>query len=301
MRVLVTGAGGQTGGIVVRKLLERGSAEFIPRAVVRSEASETKLRQSLGDLGKDLEIVRGDITQPATLPIVFKDIDALVVATSGMPRLNKLSLVGVIFKKLFTLGMMQAKPSFYFDDGQSPEEVDWVGQKNQFEAAKEAGVKHVVLISSMAGTKPDHFLNTQMDAIVLWKRKAEYYLMKESGLKYTIIHPGGLLPHFGKSDPVPGGKRVLYAGVDDKLMDDKEKSLVPREDVAEVCMQAILNPQASQGRAFDLGSGPETAEDHPCDIAELLEPLKGENCSYSEYDGEFKGIPGAKSRNCLLC
>ena len=37
--------------------------------------------------------------------------------------------------------------------------MDWVGQRNQIDAAKAAGVKHVVLISTMAGTKPDHFLN----------------------------------------------------------------------------------------------------------------------------------------------
>lgn len=37
---------------------------------------------------------------------------------------------------------------------QEPEVIDWQGQRNQIDAAKAAGVKHVVLVSSMAGTKP---------------------------------------------------------------------------------------------------------------------------------------------------
>lgn len=39
-------------------------------------------------------------------------------------------------------------------------QIDWLGQKVQIDAAKAAGVKQVVLISSMGGTDPNHFLNT---------------------------------------------------------------------------------------------------------------------------------------------
>lgn len=71
-------------------------------------------------------------------------------------------------------------------------QVDWLGQKLQIDAAKTAGVKQVILISSMGGTDPNHFLNTMGDGgnILQWKRKAEQYLMA-SGVPYTIIHPGG--------------------------------------------------------------------------------------------------------------
>ncbi|GMI31733.1 hypothetical protein TeGR_g5439, partial [Tetraparma gracilis] len=41
-----------------------------------------------------------------------------------------------------------------------PEKVDWEAQKSQFDLAKAAGVKHVVLVSSMGGTQPDNFLNS---------------------------------------------------------------------------------------------------------------------------------------------
>jgi hypothetical protein len=70
-------------------------------------------------------------------------------------------------------------------------QVDWKGQKAQIDAAKAAGLEHVVLVSSMGGTNPDNNLNKIGDGnILMWKRKAEIYLVK-SGLPYTIIHPGG--------------------------------------------------------------------------------------------------------------
>ena len=70
-------------------------------------------------------------------------------------------------------------------------QVDWEGQKSQFDAAKAAGIEHVVVISSMGGTKPDSMLNKIGGGnIVEWKRKAEKYLI-DSGLPYTILHPGG--------------------------------------------------------------------------------------------------------------
>ena len=61
--------------------------------------------------------------------------------------------------------------------------------------------------------------------ILLWKRKAERYLI-ESGLDYCIIHPGGLI------DETPGA-RELTVGVDDELLKLTSRQ-VPRSDVARV-------------------------------------------------------------------
>jgi len=302
MRVLVTGAGGQTGSIVVRKLLERGSDVFTPRALVRSAESGAKLREGLGEeLSRGLDVVVGDVTKPETLEAAFQDVHAVVIVTSAMPRLDKSSLPGVILTKLFTLGAVSKRPSFWFDPGQSPKEVDYQGQRVQIDVAKAAGVKHVVLVSSMGGTKPDHFLNTAMDNIVLWKRKAECHLIA-SGVPYTIVHPGGLLPHFGDKSPAPGGCRRLVPALDDALVDDARKlSLVPREDVAEVCVQCLLAPGETTGRSFDLGSDPEVDNVPAVDVKELLAPLGGRNCQYSAADAAFQPPPRSKDRGCVFC
>ena len=53
-------------------------------------------------------------------------------------------------------------------------QVDWLGQKAQIDAAREAGVKRVVLISSMGVTDESNSLNKLGDGnILIWKRKAE--------------------------------------------------------------------------------------------------------------------------------
>ena len=94
------------------------------------------------------------------------------------------------------------------------QQVDWLGQKAQIDAAKAAVVKQFVVVGSMGGTQPENFLNTLGNGnILLWKRRAEQYLV-ESGVPYTIIHPGGLLD-------AKGGERELMLGVDDKLLQRK--------------------------------------------------------------------------------
>ena len=52
-------------------------------------------------------------------------------------------------------------------------------------------------------------------AVLLWKRKAERYLI-DSGLDYTIVHPGGLV------DEAPS-ERELIVGVDDELLELKSR------------------------------------------------------------------------------
>ena len=62
----------------------------------------------------------------------------------------------------------------------------------QIEAAKSAGVRRVVLISSMGGTDLSNRLNSFGNGnILVFKRQSEEYLLG-SGLEYTILHPGGL-------------------------------------------------------------------------------------------------------------
>ena len=125
--------------------------------------------------------------------------------------------------------------------------------KKQIDAAVAAGVERFVFVSSMGGTDPSNFLNTigrRRDGsggdILLWKRKAECYLVS-SGLAFTIVHPGGLV------DGEPG-KRELTVGVDDEMMKLASRS-VARADVARVCC-AALSSDAAKNLAFDLASKP---------------------------------------------
>jgi len=129
----------------------------------------------------------------------------------------------------------------------------------------------------MGGTDPENNLNKlgrDSDGgggnILLWKRKAEKYLI-DSGLTYTIVHAGGL-----RNDE--GGRRELVVGIDDQELGTDNRS-IPRADVAEVLIQSLLY-DSYKNRSFDLRSKPEGEGTPTKDFDKLLKELKG-NCDYS--------------------
>ncbi|OVA17840.1 hypothetical protein BVC80_1835g232 [Macleaya cordata] len=242
--VLVTGTAGLTGQIVYKKLRER-AMRYIPRGLVRSEERKKKI-------GGSDDVFIGDITDAKTIIPAIQGIDALIILTSAVPKIKH----GFIPTKgervenyIGEDGSFDEMPETYFENGCYPEQVDWIGQKNQIDAAKAAGVKQIVLVGSMCGTIPNHPLNSLGNGnILVWKRKAEQYLA-DSGVPYTIIRAGGL-------EDKPGGLRELLVGKDDELLQQPELAGVTRADVAEVCIQALQFEEA-RFKAFDLGSKPE--------------------------------------------
>ncbi|XP_015960361.1 uncharacterized protein At5g02240 [Arachis duranensis] len=243
--VIVTGAGGRTGQIVYKKLKER-SAEYVARGLVRTEESKQKI-------GAADDVFVGDIRNADSIVPAIQGVDALIILTSAVPQM----------KAGFDPTKGQ-RPEFYFEDGAYPEQVDWIGQKNQIDAAKAAGVKQVVLVGSMGGTDLNHPLNSLGNGnILVWKRKAEQYLA-DSGIPYTIIRAGGL-------QDKEGGIRELLVGKDDELLKTETRTIA-RPDVAEVCIQA-LNFVEAQFKAFDLASKPEGAGSPTKDFKALFSQI----------------------------
>eukprot|EP00529_Nitzschia_sp_RCC80_P026124 CAMPEP_0113479582 /NCGR_PEP_ID=MMETSP0014_2-20120614/21401_1 /TAXON_ID=2857 /ORGANISM="Nitzschia sp." /LENGTH=343 /DNA_ID=CAMNT_0000372919 /DNA_START=118 /DNA_END=1149 /DNA_ORIENTATION=- /assembly_acc=CAM_ASM_000159 len=280
MKVVVSGAGGQTGQSLFRQLLQRQN-EFEPLGLVRSEQSKQSLVESGVDPSK---IAVCDITDPDNVKKVVEEfqskggngdnkITAFCIATSAKPQPTS------------EVDKETGRPVFDFPNGQ-PEVVDWVGQKNQIDACPDGC--HVVICSTMGGSDPNHPLNNlgkKVDAdtgkeiggnIVRWKRKAEMYLIEQSPrLEYTITHPGGLLNE-------PGGQRELVVGVDDDTSwGGTDSRTVCREDVARVMLEAVRYPAKYGGRSFDLRSkSPEETKTPTTDFEHLLDPLDGKNCDY---------------------
>lgn len=272
-RVLVTGAGGRTGSIVVEKLVMSGRYDV--RALVTSEKSRDALLKKVPMLNPKAVFV-GDVTDTETMQRAFAGAFALVCVTSAVPKLKAWSLIPFLLGKLIG---KKKKLRFGWKGGK-PEQVDWLGQKNQFDGAKEAKCKKVVLVGTMTGTEKESFLNSigegEGDQIVMWKRKAEVYLInlcKSSGMEYTIVHAGGL------SDAA-GGQAPVAVGVDDKLREVKPNRRIPRADVAEVCVQS-LDCEAAASRSFDLTSIDSGVALEKGGLQSLLASLEGANCDYS--------------------
>lgn len=232
VQVLVTGATGRTGSLVFQKLQQR-PAQFAVRGFARSREKVQEL------FGTTDGFFFGDIRDQKALTEALEGCQALVILSSAVPQMKGVPQPG-------------QRPEFTFAPGEMPEAIDYQGQMNQIDAAKAAGVNHIVLVGSMGGTNENHPLNSIGNGnILIWKRKAEQYLI-DCGIDYTIVRAGGLLAQ-------PGGKRELLVGKNDTLLANPPDGIptsIPRADVAEVVVQALLEPNA-RNKAFDLISKPE--------------------------------------------
>lgn len=193
MKALVAGATGRTGREIVSQLVARG----IPTRVLVRDAESARTQ-----LPAEVEIVVGDVTQPKTLEAAIADCTVLLCATG-------------------------AKPSI---DPTGPFQVDYVGTNHLVDIAKDNGIEQFVMVSSLCVSQFFHPLNLFW-LVLFWKQQAEKYL-KESGLAYTIVRPGGL-----KSED--DNRQVVMAAAD-TLFDGS----IPRAKVAQVCIEALFDPQA---------------------------------------------------------
>ena len=299
LTVGVTGAGGKTGSLCYQQLAADSRVDaaipFVrdasskktlkvhsntppPAQFARAHAPRLRPPQVL----PDAPLVEADVTGSASaFAAVLKEnkVDALLIATSAVPQIKKRSIAKVLLLKLIPF-VKGGRPEFRFRPGGTPEEVDWVGQKAQIDAAKEAGVKHVVICSSMGGTQPQNFLNTigqQADGsggqILLWKRKAEQYLV-DSGLTYTILHPGGLTDK-------EGGLNVVM-DVDDVLLTRLPRN-IPRADVASLMCESLFC-DAAKGRSVDvISAGTLRAGEGPAFWDGYLGRLFGSTAGNADY------------------
>merc|ERR1740130_1864094 len=124
----------------MRKLLERGLDKFIPIGVVRTTESKEGLVKE--GIIPDAHITVADIINDVDSlekAVMDHGVDAIIICTSATPApTGEMSPEG-------------GGPIFGFPNGQ-PEQVDWIGQKNQIDAAaKKASSPHVVICSSMGG------------------------------------------------------------------------------------------------------------------------------------------------------
>jgi uncharacterized protein YbjT (DUF2867 family) len=117
--------------------------------------------------------------------------------------------------------------------------MDLGGAVKLMEAAKAARIRRYVIISSMGADHPERASGT-FGAYLAAKSKADNAL-RESGLDYTIVRPGGLT-----DDPGTG-----LVDVAERL---GRRGQIPRDDVA-AALVAVLDAPNTIGKTFEILSG----------------------------------------------
>jgi nucleoside-diphosphate-sugar epimerase len=118
--------------------------------------------------------------------------------------------------------------------------VDNVGTCKLVDAAKAAGVKKIVMVSSILTNgrnwgqeKSAGFVITNAFGKVLDEKIVAENYLRASGIDYTIVRPGGL-----KAKPPTGA--LIISGEDTLSAGE-----VSRDLVADVCVASLTDPKAS--------------------------------------------------------
>lgn len=205
--IAVTGASGKTGWRVVQEALGRG---WRVKAILRPGSVVPA-----GLAGA--ELVRLELGDSAALNAALEGCDALVIATGARPSI----------------------------DLSGPLKVDALAIRSQIAACRTAGLKRVVLVSSLCSGRLFHPLNL-FGLILVWKGVGERWLAA-SGLDWTVVRPGGLK----ETEDGLEAEGIRFSGPD-----QQESDSIPRRLVARVCLDAVESP-AAIGRIIEITSSPE--------------------------------------------
>ncbi len=202
--ILVVGATGGTGQLIVRDLLAQN---YTVKAMVRDLDRGREL------LGDNINMVKADLTDKPSLEAAFEGVNVVInTAGAGLKSKGKAT----------------------------PEWIDYKGTVLLTDIAKQNKIKKFILISSMGVTQEDHFLNRIANDVLKWKFKGEEAL-RASGVTYSIIRPGGLtnkagpeqVVQFFQGDTKKGGpirredvSRVVLAALQSTSADNKSYEIM---------------------------------------------------------------------------
>lgn len=175
-----------------------------------------------------VEIVPGDLSQPQTLPPTLRGIDQLFLLSSPDPR-----------------------------------QVEWEG--NMIEAAKNAGVRHIVKFSAMTA-HPD--CPSQFPC---WHGQIEEKI-QASGISWTFLRPTFFMQNLlSLTEMIKQGTIYQPAG-------DAKAGFVDAGDIAAVAVEVLTEP-GHEGKVYDI-TGPEALSYH--DVARIVSQAVGKPVAYQD-------------------
>jgi len=220
--VVVAGATGRAGRLIVGELLKRG---YRVRALVIPPFDPPHPE---GFPTERVEFVEADLTSVASLEKAVRGAQYLISAIGS--------------KKPFNTA--------------ENERIDNMGNQNLARAAKAQGLSHIVVISSIGAGDSRNTISLlyrlSMNLVLRAKEKSEAFI-RSCGISYTIIRPGGYtekeLPDeiaFGEGGKVTGRvkrsqiARVCVDALENPAMKNRTFEVVNRAAVKPGCEQFVI-------------------------------------------------------------
>jgi uncharacterized protein YbjT (DUF2867 family) len=227
--VVLAGATGQTGRRVLERLASApqgyqviGGVRNVEKATKALAASSTVVRGAMIQNVASVDTAAVDLRR---LDVVMDSVDQLAESMKGADAL------------VIATGFVPGNP---LKMNAAAHEVDNVGTCRLIDAAKQAGIKKVVMVSSILTNgrawgqekSPGFVVTNAFGNVLDEKLVAEKYL-RASGIDYTIVRPGGL------KAKAPSGA-LLISGEDTLLAGE-----ISRDLVADVCVASLTDKKAS--------------------------------------------------------
>lgn len=125
--------------------------------------------------------------------------------------------------------------------------VDLDGAVKAIEASKKANVKHFVMVSTYDSRREAFDPSGDLKPYTIAKHYADNHL-RDSGVTYTIVHPGGLQDEEGTGQ------------IEADLYFDG-RGVIPREDVATVLKEVVTSEDKYQNQEFQIITGNQSIQD----------------------------------------
>jgi uncharacterized protein YbjT (DUF2867 family) len=174
-----------------------------------------------------VEIVQGDMAHPETLAPVLHGVDRAILISSATPDMLEV-------------------------------------QANFIEAARRAGVKHVVKLSGIASTLDSPFRFARMHGEIEKRLEA-------SGVAYTHLRAGEFMTVYFRQVPNIAGKGLLLLP-----MEDARIASIDIGDIAEIAAKALTEP-GHENKVYPL-TGPEALS--MAEVADKLSAATGKIIRY---------------------
>ena len=260
-RILVVGATGGVGQLVVAQLLQKG---YAVRVLVRGAEKAQRL------FGERVEIAIGNLLQPNSLPPALEKITAVICST-GSTAFPSARWEFELPDGLSVLARWQAWFKLYTNETyrrqvakNAPFQVDGEGVSNLVKAIP-ATLKRLVLVSSCGVSRREQFPFKVLNGfgVLDAKLQAETAVIS-AAVPYTIVRPGRLIdgPYTSYDlntlvKATTEGKLGVVVATGDRLVGQTS-----RIDVAAACVECLAYPETA-GQAFEIfseGKRPETID-----------------------------------------